>query len=103
MSLKIENLDVQLDGRKVLGPLNLEVPAGQLLVLAGPSGSGKSTLLRALAGLVTPSAGRIELEGRDITQAAPGTRGVAMVFQNYALFPHLSIEANRSTCAWRNH
>lgn len=94
MGLKIESLSVELEGRSVLGPLNLEVAAGQLLVLAGPSGSGKSTLLRALAGLIAPAAGKIELEGRDITPAAPGARGVAMVFQNYALFPHLSIEGN---------
>lgn len=92
--LSLEQLRVDLDQRCVLQPLSLDVAAGELLVLAGPSGSGKSTLLRALAGLVAPAAGRIRLDGQDITTAEPGTRGVAMVFQNYALFPHLTVEGN---------
>jgi 2-aminoethylphosphonate transport system ATP-binding protein len=92
--LQIEQLEVTLDGQRVLGPLDLRVAAGELLVLAGPSGSGKSTLLRALAGLVEPAAGRMLIDGDDLAAKAPGQRGVAMVFQNYALFPHLTIEGN---------
>jgi ABC-type sugar transport system ATPase subunit len=92
--LHIEQLEVTLDGQRVLGPLDLRVAAGELLVLAGPSGSGKSTLLRALAGLVEPAAGRMLIDGDDLAAKAPGQRGVAMVFQNYALFPHLTIEGN---------
>jgi ABC-type sugar transport system ATPase subunit len=77
--LQIEQLEVTLDGQRVLGPLDLRVAAGELLVLAGPSGSGKSTLLRALAGLVEPAAGRMLIDGDDLAAKAPGQRGVAMV------------------------
>jgi sn-glycerol 3-phosphate transport system ATP-binding protein len=68
--------------------------AGSLVVLLGPSGCGKSTTLRLIAGLETPDAGRIEIAGRDVTQAPPAQRGASMVFQSYALFPHLSVAEN---------
>jgi sn-glycerol 3-phosphate transport system ATP-binding protein len=68
--------------------------AGSLLVLLGPSGCGKSTTLRLIAGLDLPDAGTIEIAGRDVTRAPPARRGVAMVFQSYALFPHLSVAEN---------
>ena len=70
------------------------VPAGQLLALLGPSGCGKSTTLRLIAGLDVPSSGRILIGGRDVTALAPSQRGIAMVFQSYALFPHLSVAEN---------
>ena len=91
--LAVDTLTAEAGGRRVLGPLTLNVAAGELLVLAGPSGSGKSSLLRALAGLA-PSDGRITLDGRDLAPLPPGERGIAMVFQNYALFPHLTVQGN---------
>ncbi|MCM3883214.1 ABC transporter ATP-binding protein [Frankia sp. R82] len=72
----------------------LSVPAGSLTVLVGPSGCGKSTLLRMIAGLETPEAGHIHIDGQDITAARPGERGVAMVFQDFALYPHMTVAAN---------
>jgi sn-glycerol 3-phosphate transport system ATP-binding protein len=68
--------------------------SGQLVVLLGPSGCGKSTTLRLIAGLDETTSGRIEIDGRDVTRLPPAERRVAMVFQNYALFPHLSVRDN---------
>lgn len=68
--------------------------AGSLVVLLGPSGCGKSTTLRLIAGLEAPDSGAIQIGGRDVTQAPPAERGTAMVFQSYALFPHLSVAEN---------
>jgi len=70
------------------------VEAGTLCVLLGPSGCGKSTTLRLIAGLETADAGRIAISGRDVTRSPPTERNIAMVFQSYALFPHLSVEEN---------
>ncbi len=78
----------------VLAALNLTVTDRELLVLVGPSGCGKSTLLRLIAGLEEPTSGQIRLDGRDLTPLAPKDRDVAMVFQNYALYPHLSVYNN---------
>ncbi|WP_333832140.1 ABC transporter ATP-binding protein [Rubrimonas sp.] len=77
-----------------LSDVDLTVGEGELVALLGPSGCGKSTTLRLIAGLDRPSAGRIAIAGRDVTEAPPEARGVAMVFQNYALFPHLSVRDN---------
>ncbi|MBN8898036.1 MAG: ABC transporter ATP-binding protein, partial [Rhodospirillales bacterium] len=74
--------------------ISLTVPAGSFTVLLGPSGCGKTTCLRLVAGLETVTAGRIEIGGRDVTHLPPAARGVAMVFQSYALFPHLSVAEN---------
>ena len=74
--------------------LNLEIADGEFLVLVGPSGCGKSTTLRALAGLEPVSEGRILIDDRDVTGVEPGERDIAMVFQNYALYPHLSVAKN---------
>ena len=74
--------------------LNLEIADGEFLVLVGPSGCGKSTTLRALAGLEPTSSGRITIDGKDMTNLEPGDRDIAMVFQNYALYPHLTVEQN---------
>ena len=73
---------------------NLEVKDGEFLVLVGPSGCGKSTTLRIAAGLETPSSGRVLIGGRDVTSAPPRERDIAMVFQNYALYPHMTVAEN---------
>lgn len=77
-----------------LQPTDLELGAGEFSVLLGPSGCGKTTTLRLIAGLETPSTGTIRIFGDDVTHTQPAARGVSMVFQNYALFPHLSVEEN---------
>ncbi|HTB45437.1 MAG TPA: ABC transporter ATP-binding protein, partial [Acetobacteraceae bacterium] len=77
-----------------LDSISLHVRAGSFTVLLGPSGCGKTTCLRIVAGLETASAGRVEIGGRDVTRLPPAERGVAMVFQSYALFPHLTVAEN---------
>src|SRR2546423_13353873 len=74
--------------------VSLEIADGEFLVLVGPSGCGKSTLLRMIAGLEEPTGGRISIGGRDVTDLSPRDRDVAMVFQNYALYPHMTVERN---------
>jgi multiple sugar transport system ATP-binding protein len=81
---------------RVLGDVSIEVGEGELLVLVGPSGCGKSTLLRCIAGLEPLSRGAIKMDGRDITRVEPRDRDIAMVFQSYALYPHLSVRENLS-------
>ena len=79
---------------RVLENLDLEIKDGSFTVLLGPSGCGKSTLLRLIAGLDKPTSGSIFLDGRDITYEEPSKRGLAMVFQNYALYPHMTVFQN---------
>jgi len=74
--------------------ISLEIAAGELLALIGASGSGKTTTLRIVAGYENPDSGRVMLDGRDITNLPPQKRGFGMVFQHYALFPHMSVEDN---------
>jgi len=78
----------------ILRGVDLEIPAGSFAVLVGPSGCGKSTLLRIVAGLEEPDAGTVTLSGRDVTRLPPRDRDVAMVFQSYALYPHLTVRDN---------
>jgi len=78
----------------VIRPLNLEINDGEFVVFVGPSGCGKSTLLRLIAGLENVTAGDIEINGQDATDMPPGKRGLAMVFQSYALYPHLTVAQN---------
>ena len=73
----------------VIPPLDLSITKGEFLVLVGPSGCGKTTTLRMLAGLETVSTGEIRINGREVTHERPGARDCAMVFQNYALYPHM--------------
>ena len=80
--------------RPVIPELDLHVPARQLVVLVGPSGCGKSTTLRMVAGLEEPTAGTIKIDGRDVTNLAPAERDIAMVFQSYALYPHMTVFEN---------
>jgi ABC-type Fe3+/spermidine/putrescine transport system ATPase subunit len=89
--LGIEGLAVAYGRTRVLHDVSLAVAAGEFVALLGPSGCGKTTLLRTIAGFVTPSAGRILAGGRDITRAPPEKRGAAMVFQSYALWPHMTV------------
>jgi len=77
-----------------LHDVSLEIPQGEFLVLLGPSGCGKSTLLRILAGLLPPTSGRVIIDQQDVTALPPGERDIAMVFQSYALYPHMSVERN---------
>src|SRR5437016_2729769 len=80
--------------RKAVDHLNLTIGDGEFLVLLGPSGCGKTTALRLLAGLENLESGSIYINGRDLEGLAPGDRDVAMVFQNYALFPHMTVARN---------
>src|SRR5512147_3305621 len=93
---KIEFRDVvkRFGANEVIPRLNLTIPDGDLTVLLGPSGCGKSTLLRMIAGLELPDEGAILVDGVDITDQEPRHRNIAMVFQNYALYPHLSVRGN---------
>ncbi|MFN2469176.1 MAG: ABC transporter ATP-binding protein [Gaiellaceae bacterium] len=79
---------------EALRGLDLEAAEGELLVLVGPSGSGKTTALRLIAGLEEPTSGSVRIGGRDVTREPPARRNVSMVFQSYALFPHLSVAEN---------
>lgn len=82
------------NGTRALNGLDLAVEDGEFVVVTGPSGSGKTTLLRLIAGLEAPTEGRLSIDGADVTGAMPEERNVAMVFQNYACYPHLSVFEN---------
>ena len=92
--LRVEGLGKRYGATAALDGLDLEAENGEFLVVLGPSGCGKTTLLRVMAGLEQPTAGRILIGGRDVTEVRPGRRNVAMVFQSYALFPHLDVAEN---------
>ena len=92
--LQLEALSKNFGKASVLAGLDLDLADGEMLVIVGASGCGKSTLLRLVAGLETPSSGRILLDGVDITHADPAQRDIAMVFQNYALYPHMTVFEN---------
>ena len=95
-TVSFERVTKRFGDVSIVEDFNLEVEDGELLVLVGGSGSGKSTILRMVAGLDSPTSGSIRIDGRDITHLAPRERDVAMVFQDYALYPHLSVEENLS-------
>ena len=92
--LSIENARKNFGETQVLRGVSIEVADGEFAVIVGPSGCGKSTLLRAVAGLEELSEGRIVIGGRDVTDLPPSQRGIAMVFQSYALYPHLTVREN---------
>lgn len=92
--LRISALRKSFGDVEVLPALDLYVPDGSFTVLVGPSGCGKSTLLRMIAGLEDPDDGLVELGGQEITLSEPADRGIAMVFQSYALYPHMSVAQN---------
>ncbi|MDD7973573.1 ABC transporter ATP-binding protein [Roseinatronobacter alkalisoli] len=90
----LRNVEKSFGAAKVIHDVSLDIPKGAFSVFVGPSGCGKSTLLRMIAGLEETTGGKIEIEGQDVTDQEPARRGVAMVFQNYALYPHLSVFEN---------
>lgn len=90
----IESVSRHWGKARALDQVSFRVEKGKFAVLLGPSGCGKSTLLRILAGLDRPSQGQIRIAGKDVTDLAPAARGISMVFQSYALFPHLSVAQN---------
>ena len=95
-NLKIKNLQKGFEGFSIIKGIDLEVNDKEFVVFVGPSGCGKSTLLRLIAGLEEVSGGTIELDGRDITEVSPAKRDLAMVFQTYALYPHMTVKKNMS-------
>jgi sn-glycerol 3-phosphate transport system ATP-binding protein len=93
-SIELEGIAKSWGDTVALHDVNLRIEPGSFCVLLGPSGCGKSTTLRIIAGLESATAGSLRIDGRDVTALPPAQRGVAMVFQNYALFPHLSVADN---------
>ncbi|MCP8939657.1 sn-glycerol-3-phosphate ABC transporter ATP-binding protein UgpC [Alsobacter sp. SYSU M60028] len=95
-SIVLKRVSKKFGTTSVISDLSLAIDPGEFTVFLGPSGCGKSTLLRMIAGLEDVTSGEIEIEGQRIDRAPPGERGVAMVFQNYALYPHMSVRENLS-------
>jgi putative spermidine/putrescine transport system ATP-binding protein len=96
IKLHSQGLSKTYGASMALQPLELKVHAGELLALLGPSGSGKTTLLQIICGLIEPSGGRLVIDGRDETDTPANKRDIGVVFQNYALFPHLTVRENVS-------
>ncbi|RDW12852.1 ABC transporter ATP-binding protein [Paracoccus thiocyanatus] len=94
--VRISKLRKVFGAVEVIPELDLTVPSGSFTVLVGPSGCGKSTLLRMIAGLDQPSSGRMQIDGLDVSGKVPSERGIAMVFQSYALYPHMTVRDNIS-------
>ena len=93
--VKFDNVDKSYDGKiLVVKGLNLDIEEGEFVTMLGPSGSGKTTCLMMLAGFETPTHGEIYLDGKVISNIPPHKRGIGMVFQNYALFPHMTVYEN---------
>ena len=95
-SVSVRSLCIRLGQTDILRSLDLEVQAGEFVVLLGPSGCGKSTLLHGIAGLIDTQAGTVHIGGQDMTAAEPSERGIGMVFQSYALYPTMTVERNLS-------
>jgi multiple sugar transport system ATP-binding protein len=93
-NLALRGVSKRFGSTVVLDDVSLEIGSSEFLVVLGPSGCGKSTLLRAIAGLESIDAGEIEIDGKRVDQLPPGQRGVAMVFQGYALYPHMTVRGN---------
>jgi len=93
--IRIENVSKIFGGSvKAVDHVNLEVKRGEFFALLGPSGCGKTTLLRMLAGFEVPTEGKVIIDGHDMSSVAPNKRPINMVFQSYAVFPHMSVEQN---------
>ena len=94
--IQLKNVSKKFDDLEIIPPLNLEIKDGEFVVFVGPSGCGKSTLLRLIAGLEDVSSGQIFINGEDATEVSPAKRKLAMVFQSYALYPHMTVRKNIS-------
>ena len=94
--LQLDHIEKSFGDVKVLDNLSLSIKQGEFITLLGPSGCGKTTTLRIIAGLEKPDSGKVYLEGKDVTTEEPNKRNVNTVFQNYALFPHMTVEGNIS-------
>ena len=92
--IHLKDVSKKFGDTEVIPPLNLEIKDGEFVVFVGPSGCGKSTLLRLIAGLEDVSSGRILINGEDATEVSPAKRKLAMVFQSYALYPHMTVRKN---------
>ena len=94
-NLKLTDVEKTYGGTvTVLSDIDLEIEQGELIVFVGPSGCGKSTLLRMIAGLEKITGGTLEIDGQVVNDVPPSERGIAMVFQSYALYPHMSVADN---------
>ncbi|GLQ17119.1 ABC transporter ATP-binding protein [Maritalea porphyrae] len=93
-SIKLKNVTKSFGDTEVIPPLNLDIEEGEFVVFVGPSGCGKSTLLRLIAGLENTTSGEVIIDGEDVTEVTPSKRGLAMVFQTYALYPHMTVRKN---------
>jgi ABC-type sugar transport system ATPase subunit len=89
--LVLDRVFKRFDSTEIIHGVSLDINAGEFVVFVGPSGCGKSTLLRMIAGLETVTAGSILIDGERINNVPPAKRGIAMVFQSYALYPHMSV------------
>ena len=92
--LQLDKLTLAYGDTVAVKDLDLSIAKGELVALLGPSGCGKTTTMRSIAGLLTPASGRIRLDGADITRVSANKRAVGLVFQSYALFPHLTVYEN---------
>lgn len=93
-ALELQGISKSFGNNQVLNHVDLRIGEGEFIVLLGPSGCGKTTLLRAISGLLTPDSGKVVLRGRDITRLPTNKRDMGIVFQSYALFPHMTVEEN---------
>jgi multiple sugar transport system ATP-binding protein len=93
-TLNISNVHKRFGNVEILKDINLDIESGEFVVFVGPSGCGKSTLLRCISGLESMSSGAISIDGRVVNDVAPSKRGIAMVFQTYALYPHMNVYRN---------
>jgi lactose/L-arabinose transport system ATP-binding protein len=101
--LKLESVRKCFGELAVIHSVDLDIDSGEFVVFVGPSGCGKSTLLRLIAGLEEITSGRVEIDGADVTETPPSKRGVAMVFQSYALYPHMTVAENMGFGLKINH
>lgn len=92
--IKLDNVTKHFNGEAAVNQMTLDIADGELLVLLGPTGAGKTTTLRLIAGLETPDSGTLRIGSRDVTHVAPAERDIAMVFQEYSLYPHYSVYDN---------
>jgi len=94
MSVIVKNLTKSFNGKKVIDNISFEVSEGEFCILLGPSGCGKTTILRLIAGLERQDSGEIFIDGKEVSNLSPGERDIAMVFQSYALYPHMNVYEN---------